>query len=157
MIEKGLLDTVRHIALATVNEDGTPHNTPLFFAYDDNFEKIYFVSRPDALHSKNMLRDGNAFAVIYDSNEFKGGIYITINNSRIPNGKELDEALKKYHARCDKFDIDVLPDNFHSANSDYRLFIGDVSKIEIYSSKEDKNNRLKQECRKEISAEELLK
>ena len=77
MIEKELLTKVRHIALATVNEDGTPHNTPLFFAFDKQFKRLFFVSRDESLHTKNFMRDGRAFAALYDSNEFNGGLYST--------------------------------------------------------------------------------
>lgn len=30
-----LLVTAKHVAIATVNADGSPHNTPVFMAFDD--------------------------------------------------------------------------------------------------------------------------
>lgn len=154
MKEKELLKTVRHIAMSTVNEDGTPHNTPLFFAFDESIKRLYFASRPDSLHCINLLRTGVGYAVVYNSNEFMGGIYLTVDNCRIAADKELGIGLKCYLNRCDEFGIDVLPPEFH-LKSEYRLFMCDVSKIEIYSSEVDASQYLKQETRREISAKEL--
>ena len=34
-----LLQTTRHAAMATINVDGTPHNTPFFLSYNPQFTK----------------------------------------------------------------------------------------------------------------------
>jgi hypothetical protein len=39
---KHLLNDVRFAAMATVNEDGTPHNTPYFFMYDETITHLYW-------------------------------------------------------------------------------------------------------------------
>lgn len=49
-----LLKIVRHAAMATVNPDGTPHNTPYFFIHDPEFTKLYWGSHIDSQHSKNI-------------------------------------------------------------------------------------------------------
>ena len=36
---KALLDDVLIASYATVNEDGTPHNTPLMLIHDESFKK----------------------------------------------------------------------------------------------------------------------
>ena len=157
MIEKELLAKVRHVALATVNEDGTPHNSPLFFAFDKEMSQLYFVSRAESLHTKNFVRTGKAFAVIYDSNEFHGGIYLTIENGRRLLGEELHKAHKIYSARCNEFGIDVLPDDFHLQEGGYNLYVGDIVKIEVYGAVEDAEGKLVKETRRQVSAKELLK
>ena len=150
MIEKKLLTKVRHMALATVNEDGTPHNTPLFFAFDKEFRRLIFVSRAESLHTKNFVREGRAFSALYDSNEFHGGLYFTIENGRKLEGEELLDAYEIYMARCKEFDIDVLPENFHLQDGGYKLYAGDIARIETYSSEEDSNKKLVREWREEV-------
>lgn len=156
MIEKELLKTIRHVALATVNEDGSPHNTPLFFALDEELSKLYFVSRLSSVHSANILRTGKGFVALYDSNTFKGGIYLTLENGRIANGDELEEGLQVYNEKTAEFNIDVLPDDYHLVEDGYKLFICDVAKIEVYTAEEDVNGHLIKETRKEVKAEDLL-
>jgi len=55
---KELITTSRHVSIATVNEDGSPHNSPVRFLYDQNFEYIYWGSHPESTHSKNITRTG---------------------------------------------------------------------------------------------------
>jgi general stress protein 26 len=101
-LARKLLKTVRHAAYATVNEDGTPHNSPLFLIYNEDLTKLYIGSYSESLHVKNMLRTGRVLAVIYDSFvKGQGGIYITGVNARECEGDELVEALRVHntHAR----------------------------------------------------------
>ena len=55
---KELITTSRHISIATVNEDGSPHNSPVRFLYDPKLEYIYWGSHPDSIHSKNITKTG---------------------------------------------------------------------------------------------------
>lgn len=55
---KELLRTVRHAAMATVNADGTPHNTPFFLILDPELKRVYFGSHPHSVHSQNVVRTG---------------------------------------------------------------------------------------------------
>ncbi len=59
-------------------------------------------------------------------------------------------------ARCNAFDIDVLPENFHISNDGYNLYAGDILKIAKYGAEEDSEGKLKSEKRVFISVEELL-
>ena len=48
-LAKKLLQTVRHAAYATVNEDGTPHNSPLMLIYNEDLTKLYVGTGRDLL------------------------------------------------------------------------------------------------------------
>jgi general stress protein 26 len=52
---KELIHTSRHISLATTNADGSPHNSPVKFLYDEKLENIYWDSNVETLHSQNIL------------------------------------------------------------------------------------------------------
>ena len=144
------------MALATVNEDGTPHNTPLFFAIDPQLQNVYFASREDSLHSKNLARTGRGFAVLYNSHEFTGGLYLTIAEAGIVSDQDKDKALKVYEETCRSWNNNALPENFSTGNSDYKLYQGTIEKIEIYESEEGSDGKLKKERRKEVILKDLL-
>lgn len=55
---KELIHTSKHISLATTNADGSPHNSPVKFLYDEKLENIYWDSNVETLHSQNILRTG---------------------------------------------------------------------------------------------------
>ncbi len=156
MKEKELLKTVRHIALATVNEDGTPHNTPLFFIYNNDFTKFYMSTHPSALHSKNVERTGKGYVVVYDSEVFKGGLYLTLRNFKQVGADDLHEAMEVYNQTRLRWGMEALPDEHYQEPNERRLYVADIHKIEIYGAHEDKNAKILNEYRIEISAEEIL-
>ena len=136
---KALLDDVLIASYATVNEDGTPHNTPLMLIHDESFKKVYIGSSLESLHVKNMLRTGNAFIVIYSSSiptkASKGGIYLKGVNAKECRGEDLKEALRVHNAtraRCGKEPIDIA--YYQSGESLQRMYSLDVASFEIYSS-----------------------
>src|SRR4051812_2958254 len=90
---KELIYTSRHISLATSNVDGSPHNSPVKFLYDENLENIYWGSNVEALHSQNILRTGQIFAVLFDRIEY-GGVYMKCEGGHILDGKELEVGLE---------------------------------------------------------------
>lgn len=94
---KELLKTAKHAAMATVNEDGSPHNTPFYLILDDQLRRVYFGSHPDSLHSQNVVRTGQLFVVVYDMIE-KGGLYMRAVNGRQLSGQMLDEGLAVHNA-----------------------------------------------------------
>ncbi len=156
MVEKELLKTIRHIALATINEDWSPHNTPLFYAIDFDREKIYFASRRTSLHSKNVERTGQGFAVVYDSNEFKGGIYLKLVDMGLVSEENLEHALGVFNKKCEECDNDALAPDFHLIEDGYRLYEGSINQVEVYSNKEDENGHIKNEQRKQVALKDLF-
>ena len=150
MTYKELLRICKHIAVATVNEDCSPHNTPLFYAVNEELTKIYFASRAESLHTINFVRDGRAFAALYDSNEFNGGLYLTITNGRKVYDDDMKEAVEVYRKQLDKWDNTALKDDFYLLEGGYNLYVGDIKKIETYKNKVDENDKLIEEWREEI-------
>ena len=53
---RGLLQETTTLTLATLDPDGTPRATPLFFAADRDL-RIFFLSDPRSQHSDNLERE----------------------------------------------------------------------------------------------------
>ncbi len=157
MIEKELLTKVRHVALATVNEDGTPHNTPLFFIYSPDFKKFYMSTHPQSLHARNVERIGKGFAILYDSSAFLGGLYLTLENFKVLNElNELAEGMMVYNATRMRWGMNESSITDYQDPNERRLYSADIIKIEIYGSKETKDGKILNEQRVEVSVEDLL-
>lgn len=157
MIEKELLNTIRHIALATVNEDGSPHNTPLFFIYNDDFSKMYWGSHPESLHTKNIERTGQGHVVVYESEAYgAGGLYIYLENAHEVSKKELHEALNVHNKARARWGKDHLPIEYYQKLNGQRMYVADMTKIEAYKVDKDDQGHITKEGRIEISAQELL-
>lgn len=97
-----LLKTVRHASMATVNPDGSPHNTPYFFMYDASLAHLYWASHPSSQHSKNSMRTGKVFVALYDGN-VKGGLYFRADGVHVAEGSELAVALEAHNAARVRF------------------------------------------------------
>ncbi len=157
-LAKKLLETVRHASYATVNEDGTPHNSPLMLIYNEDLTKLYIGTYSESLHTKNLVRTGKTFAVLYDSfTKGQGGVYITGVNAHECEGDELVEALRvhnTFRAKHGSQPIDI--GYYQAAKPSQRMYSIDIAKIEVYSALRDENGLMISEARVPVEAKELL-
>lgn len=157
-LAKKLLKTVRHAAYATVNEDGSPHNSPLKLIYNEDLTKLYIGTYSDSLHTRNLIRTGKIFAVIYDSFvKGQGGLYITGVNAHECEGDELIEALRVHNnvrTREGSESIDI--GYYQAAKPSQRMYSIDIAKIEVYSVIRDSKGLIASEARVEVVARDLL-
>ena len=58
-------------SLATVSPGGHAHINHMYFAWSDRFE-VFWISDPDSIHSRNLMRNPSAAVTIYASNQVWG-------------------------------------------------------------------------------------
>jgi general stress protein 26 len=150
-----LLNTVRNAAMATVNEDGTPHNTPFHYIIDDAFTHIYLVSSPDARHSRNLLRNGQAFIVIYDSN-IPEGLYMEAENATTLDGDRLLEGMAVWNARRAQEGNEPLEPSFIAKGSPQCMYRLDIVRFWVNEVERDDQNRIIRDYRREVNREDLI-
>ena len=63
---RDVLDTIRYVVLSTVDADGLPRTSPVYFT-PHRYERLYWVSDPHSHHSANLLRDPRVSGVVFDS------------------------------------------------------------------------------------------
>jgi len=150
-----LLKNARHAAMATVNEDGSPHNSPFLFMYDATLEHTYWGSHPDSEHSKNILRTGQLYVVLYEANA-RGGLYIEAKNGHTLEGDELENALKIHNDIRAGLGLDPLTLEYYQGDSPQRMWSADITRLWVNSSQRGPDGRIIQDIRTEISAQALL-
>lgn len=67
-----------YATVATADEGATPWNSPVFVSLD-NDGNFYWISSPEAQHSKNISANNKAFLVMFDSTAPEGtgeGVYV---------------------------------------------------------------------------------
>ena len=99
---KTILNRIKYITIATVDENGQPWNTPVAaFRFKDEYT-FYWASWQDNQHSKNIRANGRAFIVVYDSspenNHPTNGVYILANASEISDEQEAMQAALVFKA-----------------------------------------------------------
>jgi hypothetical protein len=152
---KELLSTSRHAAMATVNEDGSPHNTPFRFLYDPELKFVYWGSHPNSIHSVNVARTGKIFVVLYDRNE-RGGLYIKCEKAHMLAGGELKNALAVHNSFRAREGSEPLELDYYTGESPQRMWGATLTNFWINTTEKDKNGHLARDSRQEVTAQDLL-
>ena len=153
---KELMYTSRHISLATTNADGSPHNSPVRFFYDGKLENIYWGSNIEALHSQNIVRTGQIFAVLFDRIEF-GGVYIKCEDGHMLEGKELETGLGIVNSfRATKGEQKITLD-YYAGGSVQKLWSAKITHLWINMPVRDENGFILRDERVELERNKLLK
>jgi general stress protein 26 len=153
---KELIYTSKHIALATTNADGSPHNSPVRFLYDEKLENIYWSSNVEALHSQNILRTGQIFAVLFDRME-NGGVYIKCVGGHILDGKELEAGLEITNSSRVKEGQEKIALDYYTADSAQKMWSAKITNLWINMPVRDENGFILRDERVELERSILLK
>src|SRR5690349_9761419 len=70
-VARAVLDRNRYLTLATADRDGRPWSSPVWFASRDH-RTFWWVSRPGAVHSRNIAARPEVAAVVFDSTVVPG-------------------------------------------------------------------------------------
>jgi pyridoxine/pyridoxamine 5'-phosphate oxidase len=65
-VARAVLDGSAYMTLATADADGRPWASPVWFACEDH-RTFWWVSRPDAVHSRNIAARPDVAIVVYDT------------------------------------------------------------------------------------------
>lgn len=152
-----MANTSRYVTFATVNEDGSPHNSPMFYIPSHNFDKIYMGTHPDSLHARNISRTGQAFAVIFGQTPEGGaGIYFKIVNFHEVDESELPRALEMHNgARARLGKAPLLIDYYRSPNPQ-RMYVGDIIEISTNGVVRGGDGKISRDTRDVISPEDII-
>ena len=92
---KSIIDSIKYMTVATVDENGQPWNTPVAAFHFDGDYILYWASWAGNQHSKNIRANGKAFIVVYDSTppgEPTNGVYIKAQASELIDEQEVLNA-----------------------------------------------------------------
>lgn len=101
---KKIIEKILYITIATSSKDGGPWNSPVYSAFDENYN-FFWVSWKENQHSKNIRENNNVFIVIYDSTVPEGtgeGVYIKARAYELTDEKETEHAISYLDERINK-------------------------------------------------------
>src|SRR5438046_7277622 len=70
-VARRLINASPLCSLATVTPGGRAHINHMYFAWGDRFD-LFWISDPDSLHSRNLVKNRSAAVTIYASNQVWG-------------------------------------------------------------------------------------
>ena len=101
---RGIIEKILYITIATASKDGKPWNSPVYSAFDEDYN-FYWASWRENQHSKNIKENNQVFIVIYDSTVPEGtgeGVYIKAKAYELGDEKEIEHALSYLDGRANK-------------------------------------------------------
>ena len=101
---KEIIQNIRYITIATADKSGMPWNSPVYSAFDENYN-FYWASDQNGQHSKNIAENENVFLVIYDSTVPEGtgeGVYLKAKAHALTDEKEIQNGLAILSKRVGK-------------------------------------------------------
>lgn len=104
-IAKKIIESISYITIATVDNNGRPWNTPVFAAYNDEYN-FYWGSHTESQHSMNVVTNPKVFIVIFDSSAATSegeGVYMQAEVSEVMNQAEINQAYNLLVARDPNF------------------------------------------------------
>lgn len=93
---KEIISKIIYLTIATVSKDGQPWNTPVYSAFDAEYN-FYWASDQNGQHSRNIAENEKVFIVIYDSTVPEGigeGVYVQATAKALTDIEEVREASK---------------------------------------------------------------
>ncbi|WSQ14518.1 pyridoxamine 5'-phosphate oxidase family protein [Streptomyces sp. NBC_01231] len=99
-IARAVIDTNRYLVLATADRTGTPWSSPVYFAHR-GFREFFWVSAPEAAHSRNIAVRPQVGIVVFDSSVPIGcgqGVYLSAV-AAVVEGPDTDAAIEVFSRR----------------------------------------------------------
>jgi nitroimidazol reductase NimA-like FMN-containing flavoprotein (pyridoxamine 5'-phosphate oxidase superfamily) len=128
-----VLDSNRYLVLGTVEDDGSPRLSPVYFT-PARYRDLYWVSSPDARHSQNVRARPEVQIVVFDSSTLPGqseAIYLSATAREVPRDElteaVLDAAFDPETRGGRAFSVDEL-----SGSGDLRLYVATATTYEVH-------------------------
>jgi nitroimidazol reductase NimA-like FMN-containing flavoprotein (pyridoxamine 5'-phosphate oxidase superfamily) len=120
---RGIVDANRYLTLATADGDGRPWATPVWYAHE-GYTDFLWVSRPEARHSRNLVRRPEVAIAIFDSTVPAGAgqaVYVEAVAEEL-GGTERERAIVIYSRRSEADGAGQFHDADVIAPAPHRLY-----------------------------------
>jgi nitroimidazol reductase NimA-like FMN-containing flavoprotein (pyridoxamine 5'-phosphate oxidase superfamily) len=127
-----VIDSNRYMVLGTVEPDGAPRLSPVFFT-PARYRDFYWVSSPDARHSHNVRDRPDVQIVVFDSSTAPGhseAAYIAATAREVPAEELPDvvgEAFDPDTRGARAFGVDEL-----TGDADLRLYVATAMSYDVH-------------------------
>lgn len=136
-----------YITIATVTSDGLPWNSPVYSAFDENYN-FYFGTHDGSQKAQNIALNPNVFLVIYDSTVPPGtgeGVYVQGKAEQISN---LEDIKRAHKILADRRPTEFWPIEAVSGDGPVRLY--KISPEKVWMNSDGEKNGFYIDTRTEV-------
>ncbi|MEU4236240.1 pyridoxamine 5'-phosphate oxidase family protein [Actinoplanes sp. NPDC026619] len=129
---RSVVDDNRYMTLGTVEPDGLPRLTPVYFTHD-GYRSFYWVSEPGSQHSRNLAREPRLSIVIFDSRRLPGAgeaVYLSATARQVPDEElaaECEIAFRDVGGGAEPFAPEEL-----CGGAELRLYRADITSYAVH-------------------------
>ena len=133
---RAIIDANLYLTLGTVDPDGRPWTSPVYFAPADDRE-FYWTSAADARHSRHLVERPQVSMVVFDSTvaPYHGRAVYAVGEAREVSDGDLDRALGSYPRHDGRGAAPVTLQDV-TAPAPYRLYRATVSDMWVLCPRE---------------------
>jgi hypothetical protein len=131
IVARAIIDANLYLTLGTADREGRPWVSPVFYACAD-YTEFYWISAPEAMHSRNIAVRPRVSIVVFDSQVPAGtgqGVYMSAVVDE-PTGAELDRGLEIYPGAVERGGRRVTPEQVLPP-APYRFYRATVSEHSV--------------------------
>jgi nitroimidazol reductase NimA-like FMN-containing flavoprotein (pyridoxamine 5'-phosphate oxidase superfamily) len=99
-VARTIIEASRYMVLATADTNGRPWSSPVYFAHA-GYTRFYWVSSPEAVHSRNIATRSDVGIAIFDSTAPIGtgqGVYLRARADEVSDD-ERDQGIEVFSRR----------------------------------------------------------
>jgi hypothetical protein len=132
-----LVADIRYVTLGTVDPDGRPWTSPVYFSADDDLRRFYWVSSPASRHSQNLAGRPDVSLAVFDSTvpPYHGRCLYGAGTATMLEGEELVRGLETYPGPAERGGSAVTVDDV-TGESAWRLYAADVAELWVLCPRE---------------------
>lgn len=123
-ITRSILDGIAYMVLATADGEGLPWASPVWFAMD-GYDELYWISRPDARHSRNIAARADVGIVVFDSTnpaETRQAVYMRADAHEVGESRAIARGVAAFTRESLSQGLDGLTLDEVTGEADLRLF-----------------------------------
>jgi pyridoxine/pyridoxamine 5'-phosphate oxidase len=133
---QAIIETNLYLTLGTVDADGHPWTSPVYFAAAGDRE-FFWVSAMDAQHSRNLAERPHVSIAIFDSTvaPYHGRAVYAVGEAHQLSGSDLDRALEVYPGREGRSGAPITREDV-TAPEPYRIYRATASDLWVLCPRE---------------------
>lgn len=119
-----ILDEIAYAVLATADADGRPWASPVWFA-TDGYSDLYWISRLDAQHSRNLAARPEVGLVVFDSRTTpaeRQAVYLRATAGVVTDADELARGVAVFSEESVRQGLEPLEVDAVGGDAPFRLF-----------------------------------
>jgi uncharacterized protein YhbP (UPF0306 family) len=127
---RAVIDANKYLTLGTADADGRPWAAPVYFT-PDGYTHLYWISSPEARHSRNIAVRPEVCVVVFDSQVAIGGaeaVYFAATAGLVPDD-ELEQCARLYSSRLPE--LKGFPPDELRAPAAFRLYRATITEASV--------------------------